>query len=54
MGNFFTCCSQRSDTQFGPPLEFSETKPINQLVDARLVALNDPYIKLGTDPRATR
>ncbi len=55
MGNFFTCCDQRrsDDPGFGR-VELTEARPRNELVDARLVALNDPSVKLGQDPRVLR
>ena len=55
MGNFFTCCSQRSeDPPTHIPMEFSSGRPMNELVNARLVAVNDKSIELGVDPRAMR
>lgn len=58
MGNFFTCCSQRRNDDapipIHIPMEFSSGRQMNELVNARLVAVNDKSIELGVDPRAMR
>lgn len=55
MGNFFPCYGPRSNDEpelLRPRVEFSEAKPV--IVNQRLVAVNDPNVKLGQDPRLLR